>query len=81
MKVWYLIAIVCSAATWHYFPHLMGNLLFKANVLSLAAIGGFWIDRSLFPYARPDEDTIIPAWMYRRALIVSATMLAFSLAV
>lgn len=29
-------------------------VLYKLTLISLAAVIGYWLDRSLFPYARPD---------------------------
>ena len=28
--------------------------IYKLSLISLAAVGSYWIDRALFPYARPD---------------------------
>lgn len=29
-------------------------VLYKAALIALAAVLGYWLDRALFPYARPD---------------------------
>lgn len=29
-------------------------VLYKASLITLAAVLGYWLDRALFPYARPD---------------------------
>ena len=36
-------------------PELAALALFKLSLMSLAAVGGYWLDRALFPYARPDR--------------------------
>ena len=36
-------------------PVQLPVVLYKAALISLAAVLGYWIDRSLFPYARPDS--------------------------
>ena len=36
-------------------PGLSTLTLFKLSLMSLAAVSGYWLDRTLFPYARPDK--------------------------
>ncbi|WYX30225.1 putative holin [Achromobacter denitrificans] len=38
----------------HRFPQQVPVVIYKLNLVSLAAAGGYWIDRALFPYGRPD---------------------------
>jgi hypothetical protein len=60
-------------------PVQLGILFWGLLKLSTAAAGGYWIDRIIFPYARPGiypETRQEWAWMGRRALIVAAAMLA-----
>jgi hypothetical protein len=33
---------------------LIAVSLYKAHLMALAGWGGYWLDRALFPYARPD---------------------------
>ncbi|OGT57881.1 MAG: hypothetical protein A3E01_05245 [Gammaproteobacteria bacterium RIFCSPHIGHO2_12_FULL_63_22] len=35
-------------------PVQLPVVLYKATLLALAAVVGYWLDRTLFPYARPD---------------------------
>ena len=35
-------------------PPQLPVVLYKATLLALAAVVGYWLDRALFPYARPD---------------------------
>lgn len=36
-------------------PEQMPVVLYKASVAVLAAVIGYWVDRAIFPYARPDS--------------------------
>ncbi|MFG6287083.1 putative holin [Pseudomonas aeruginosa] len=52
-------------------------------LVTLGAVAGYWIDRSLFPYvARPHECSanlvVVGAWL-RRGLIVLACILGLTL--
>ena len=52
-------------------------VIYKLSLVSLAAVLGYWLDRSLFPWARPDsfcpweEARCCAAAMIRRAIIVA----------
>ncbi|BEU95533.1 putative holin [Acidovorax sp. DW039] len=35
-------------------PAQLPVVLYKAALIALAAVLGYWLDRALFPYARPD---------------------------
>ncbi|ENK2724656.1 putative holin [Salmonella enterica subsp. enterica serovar Muenchen] len=69
-------------------------VIYKLSLVSLSAVLGYWLDRSLFPWARPDSfcpwarpDSFCPweeslccaAAMIRRAIIVAAICLAVAL--
>ena len=58
-------------------------LAWKFSLILTAGWLGYWLDRGLFPYARPHEASTQdqPLVMVRRAIIVGATMLATGLAV
>lgn len=85
MLDWLLITLVLIAAIAVLKPELLAVSLYKISLITMAAVVGYWIDRSLFPYARPDNpsiqlyDMIIAAAMLRRAIIVGCVMLAVSL--
>ena len=62
-------------------------IIFKASLVSLAAILGYWIDYLLFPHMRPgvidkiEKDPIIRASIaIRRAIIIFGTILGISMA-
>ncbi len=44
-----LLAFVFSAA-----PQKFEVAVYKAALIALAAVLGYWLDRALFPYSRPD---------------------------
>ncbi len=54
MNDWLLAAIVLSFAVWWMAPQQLPVSIYKLSLVALAAVAGYWIDRSLFPYARPD---------------------------
>jgi hypothetical protein len=51
---WSLITLVLLFAVWALAPHQLPVSLYKLSLVSLAAVVGYRLDRSLFPYARPD---------------------------
>lgn len=55
LSIWWLIAIVLLALIYHVAPQQLPVVLYKLSLLSLAGIAGYWLDRHLFPYARPDS--------------------------
>lgn len=36
-------------------PQQIPVSLYKLSLVSMAGVVGYWLDRSMFPYARPDE--------------------------
>ena len=113
MSDWLIVALVLALVVWLMAPQQLPVSIYKLSLVSMAAVAGYWIDRSLFPYARPDgqlarellekdlpteaidcgtDDAcalaeavdctsvhLLIGAMLRRALIVSAAMLAVSL--
>lgn len=86
---WLLITLALMAVILFYAPHQLPVSLYKLSLVSLAGVVGYWLDRSLFPYARPDsyllpERTtallhLMGLAMLRRAIIVAAAMIAIGL--
>jgi hypothetical protein len=66
-------------------PQQLPVVLYKVALVTLGAMLGYWIDRALFPYARPHSVcTGTDYWpramaMIRRALIVLACVLGLTL--
>lgn len=87
MTDWIIVTILLTLLIYFLAPQQLPVSLYKLSLITTAAVVGYWIDRSLFPYARPDNpsiqpyDMIIAAAMLRRAIIVGCAMLAVSLGV
>lgn len=89
MTDWIVITILLTILIYVLAPQQLPVSLYKLSLITTAAVVGYWIDRSLFPYARPDNQSLvdanahqlIAASMLRRAIIVGCAMLAVSLGV
>lgn len=85
MADWLVVTVILTVLIALTAPHMFGVTLYKLSLVSLAAVAGYWIDRSLFYYARPDcflvggREVVFAAAMLRRALIVAACVLGVSL--
>lgn len=86
------VALLLALAIAVVAPQQLPVTLYKLSLIAIAAVGGYYIDRELFPYARPDwllgrwqhgSDKIgaylAGAAMARRALVVSACIVAVAL--
>ena len=51
---WLVLAVLLLAVIAIVAPPQLPVVLYKASLVSLAAVLGYWLDRTLFPYARPD---------------------------
>ncbi|MFH1493740.1 MAG: putative holin [Pseudomonadota bacterium] len=67
-------------------PQQLAIAAYKLFLITLAGVAGYWIDREIFPYARPDtfisnhcNDIRLASAMLRRAIIVAAAMIAVGL--
>ena len=68
-------------------PAQIPVIIYKASLVTLAAILGYWIDYLLFPHMRPgkidktEQDPMIRASIaIRRAIIIFGTILGMSMA-
>lgn len=53
---WWLIATVILLAFIALLaPQQLPVSLYKLSLVTMAGVVGYWLDRSLFPYARPDS--------------------------
>ena len=59
MLDWLVIALVLALAVWLLAPQQLPVSLYKLSLIALAAVAGYWVDRSLFPYARPDSFLVL----------------------
>lgn len=55
---WWVIALLLSLLVFFIAPQQLPVSLYKLNLIALAAVAGYWIDRSVFPYARPRLDAL-----------------------
>ena len=68
-------------------PQQLPVTLYKLSLITLAAVAGYYLDRELFPYARPDrylssldlDAVVFCVPQIRRAMIVSACVIAVAL--
>lgn len=58
LSSWWVIALALSVIVFLLAPHQLPVSLYKLNLIALAAVSGYWIDRSVFPYARPSLDAL-----------------------
>lgn len=59
---WWLIALALSALVFLLAPQQIPVSLYKLNLIALAAVAGYWIDRKVFPYARPNIKALNCLW-------------------
>ena len=52
--VWAFVTLLLSFAVWWMAPQQLPVTAYKLSLVTLAGVIGYWLDRSLFPYARPD---------------------------
>lgn len=79
---WLALALVCCAVVAVVAPWQLGVLVWALAKLACAAWLGYWIDRTIFPYARPHEahdNQAFGAATLRRALILVGAMIALAL--
>lgn len=83
MTSWTLVTLVLLIILAAIRPEQLQVVAYKLVLVTLGAVAGYWIDRSLFPYvARPHECSanlvVVGAWL-RRGLIVLACILGLTL--
>ena len=86
---WLIMALITSIGVAFLYPHQLGVLLWSLTKLCWGAYLGYWIDRSIFPYARPGDYVVdgpesmsaIALLMLRRSIIIAAAILALGLGV
>ncbi len=85
LKFFSVLALVLVAVVFVLAPAQLPVVLHKFSLVTLAAVLGYWLDRHLFPYARPDS--FLPGDLksmgeaaLRRAIIVGAVVVGVALA-
>lgn len=78
---WTLITVGLLIVLYLIAPTKIAVVLYKAALVTGGGVLGYWIDRALFPYARPDRvrATHQPWAGIRRALIVLACIIGLTL--
>lgn len=81
MTDWTLITIAIMACLAIVAPTKLPVVLYKCGLVTLGGVLGYWIDRALFPYARPNQVGPYdrPMAGIRRALVVLACILGLTL--
>ena len=94
LSVWLFISIGLLAMLALLNPQQLPVVLYKLSLVSFGAVLGYWIDRALFPYARPHcflfprepnscgpehINTAISLLMIRRAVVIFAVILGLTL--
>jgi hypothetical protein len=81
LTFWTLITIGLLIGLYLIAPSKIAVVLYKAALVTGGAVLAYWIDRALFPYARPDQVRAVhqPWAGIRRALIVLACVLGLTL--
>lgn len=51
---WFLVALLLLLVVAALSPLQIPIAVYKLSLIALAACVGYWIDRALFPYSRPD---------------------------
>ena len=62
MSGWLLLAVGLLACIAITAPQQLPVSLYKLSLIALAGVVGYWLDRSLFPYARPDSYLATDNW-------------------
>lgn len=55
MFEWLLAAIATCLLAFILAPQQLPVSVYKISLIAIAGVMGYWLDRSLFPYARPDS--------------------------
>ncbi len=81
LTFWTLITIGLLIGLYLIAPSKIAVVLYKAALVTGGAVLAYWIDRALFPYARPDQVRAAhqPWAGIRRALIVLACVLGMTM--
>lgn len=51
---WLIVTIVLLVIIALMHPQQLPVSLYKLSLVSMAGVAGYWLDRGVFPYARPD---------------------------
>lgn len=54
-----IVSILLLVAIAYLAPQQLEVSLYKVSLVTIAAVAGYWIDRELFPYSRPDTFIVV----------------------
>ena len=52
---WLIATVLLLAVIGLIYPHQLPVSLYKLSLVTMAGVAGYWLDRSLFPKARPGQ--------------------------
>lgn len=83
MIEWFFVSMALFALIGFVSPQQLPVAAYKILLVTTAAWMSYWIDRTAFPYARPDDLALTSpiersAAMIRRAIIIGSAMIAVS---
>ena len=52
---WLIATVLLLGIISLLYPHQVPVSVYKLSLVTMAGVAGYWLDRSLFPYARPDS--------------------------
>ena len=87
MAPWLTLTAILAVAVFFVAPQQLEVAMWKMLLLSGAAYLGYWVDRNVFPYARPHalldakREDLAAVAMLRRAIIIAAVVVGAALAV
>lgn len=55
LSEWLIATLLLLAVIGLLYPQQLPVSLYKLSLVSMAGVAGYWLDRALFPYARPDD--------------------------
>lgn len=62
MWVTLAVAILLAILVTVFAPQQLPVTLYKLSLISGAGVAGYWLDREMFPYARPDSYLNVTDW-------------------
>lgn len=77
MTNWTVITLILLIGLSVVAPTKLPVVLYKAGLVTLGGVLGYWIDRALFPYARPNRvmrtaqqwQSFVAPWSYLHACL------------
>ncbi len=81
MAPWGVVAVLLLVLVGAVAPHQLGIVLYKLALTASAAWTGYWIDRGLFPYGRPDKiaPELFSLAALRRAIVIAACIIGVAI--